>query len=471
MEQWVKDIVKIEREKRNLPLEAKKLNNNYYLYHSTTHWDKKDKKIKKDSGYIGRITPKGVIEKKIKNDTRSIFEYGNSELLYLLAHDVIEPLKKSFYDRWKEIIACSIVKTIQPLPLRLIQSRWEKLHISQKIDAALSPNTISEVLRDIGKDYASQKGFFDELMVDSKTLIFDLSSIFSYSENLKYAEKGHNADHLYLKQINFMLFFSMDKQLPVLLKPMPGSVRDVKALRAVIDEVNAKDSTVVIDRGFASQVIPDLLTELDFNFILPLRRNFTEIDYDWRLDYTFSYRKRGIKWGRKRIGANFLYMFEDVKLRAEEETTFIHLMNEKKRNTEEYKEASKKFGKIAILSNRDEDGETVYLMWKDRENIEVAFDALKNELENDKTYLDDDEAVRGYFFISFLSLYLYYKILNLLRKAKLVDKVSVNEVLLEFSKVYEINLGEKKKLSEIPNKLEKLAESLGLDIFPKKLRS
>jgi len=74
-----------------------------------------------------------------------------------------------------------------------------------------------------------------------------------------------------------------------------------------------------------------LLTELDFNFILPLRRNFIDIDYDWRLDYNFSYRKRGIKWGRKRIGVNFLYMFEDVKLRAEEETTFIHLMNEKKR--------------------------------------------------------------------------------------------------------------------------------------------
>jgi len=471
MEQWVKEIVKTEREKRNLPLEAKKLNDNYYLYHSTTHWDKKEKKVKKDSDYIGRITPKGIIEKKKKNDTRSIFEYGNSELLRLLSQDIIEPLKMCFYDRWKEIIALSIVKTIQPLPIRLIQSRWEKLHISQEIDAALSPNTISEVLRDIGKDYASQKEFFDKLMVDSKTLIFDLSSIFSYSENLQYAEKGHNADHLYLKQVNFMLFFSMDKQLPVLLKPLPGSVRDVKALRAVIDEVNAKDSTVVIDRGFASQVIPDLLTELDFNFILPLRRNFIEIDYDRRLDYTFSYRKRGIKWGRKRSGTNFLYLFEDVKLRAEEETTFIHLMSEKKRTIEEYKEASKKFGKIAILSNRDQDGETIYLMWKDRENVEVAFDALKNEMENDKTYLDDDDAVRGYFFISFISLYLYYKILNLLRKAKIVEKVSVNEVLLELSKVYEIYLGEKRKFSEIPNKVIKLAESFEMDIFPKKLRS
>ena len=158
-------------------------------------------------------------------------EYGNSKLLYLLAQDIIEPLKKSFYDRWKEIIACSIVKTIQPLPLRLIKSRWEKLHISQDIDASLSPNTISDVLREIGKDYASQKEFFDELMVDSKTLIFDLSSIFSYSENLQYAEKGHNADHLYLNQINFMLFFSMDKQLPVLLKAIARFCKGHKSIK------------------------------------------------------------------------------------------------------------------------------------------------------------------------------------------------------------------------------------------------
>ncbi len=42
---------------------------------------------------------------------------------------------------------------------------------------------------------------------------------------------------------------------------------------------------------------------------------------------------------------------------------------------------------------------------------------------------------------------------------------------MELSKVYEIHLGEKTKLSEIPDKVIKLAESLGMNIFPKKLRS
>jgi transposase len=308
-------------------------------------------------------------------------------------------------------------------------------------------------------------------MKGSKVLAFDLSSIFSYSENLAYAEKGYNPAHLYLKQINFMMFFSIDKQLPVLLKPLPGSVRDIKAIKAVIDELRVKDLIVVLDRGFASYDLPTLLKENGFSFVLPMRRSFTKIDYGMRMENAFTYRGRGIKWSRRKMDKCYIYLFEDVKLRAEEETTFIQLMEEGKKSKEAYAEESKKFGKIAVLSNLERGGEEIYLLYKDRENIETAFDALKNELENDKTYLDDEDAVRGYFFISFVSLYLYYKILKRLKEKGLGGKVSVAEVLLELSKVYEINMGVKKKLSEIPEKVEKLANLLELDIFPKKLGS
>ena len=193
------------------------------------------------------------------------------------------------------------------------------------------------------------------------------------------------------------------------------------------------------------------------------------INYRIKMENTFTYNERRVKWGRRKRGKNFL--FEDVKLRFEEETTFIQLIEEGKKNREEYAEESRKFGKIAILSNLDERGESIYIKYRERESVETAFDAMKNELENDKTYLGDDDAVRGYFFISFISLYLYYKILKMLKEKDLVGKISVGEVLLEFSKVYEITIGEKKKLSEIPKRVEKLADLLELDIFPKKLRS
>ena len=41
---------------------------------------------------------------------------------------------------------------------------------------------------------------------------------------------------------------------------------------------------------------------------------------------------------------------------------------------------------------------------------------MKNELESDKTYLRSDEAIRGYFFVTFLALRIYFKILQRLRE-------------------------------------------------------
>jgi transposase len=464
MEKWVFDILEHERKKRKIPLEVKELNKNYYLYKATTIWNKQEKKIKKVSEYIGRITPKGVMDKSKIKEIRSIYEYGNSYFLYSLCNDFLDCLKNSFYNQWQEILACSIVKTIEPLPLKLIKSRWEKLHLSRLINPAISPNSLSELLRSIGKDYASQKEFFDKLSDNSKTFIFDLSSIFSQSENLKLAEKGYNHEHLYISQINFLLFFSREKHLPLMLRPLNGSIKDIKALRSVLDEVNLKKCIIILDRGFASYELPNELKELKSNFILPLRRNFSIINYKTKLEKSFIYRDRGIKWNVKKFGKYYLYLYEDIRMKAEEEINFLKFMKENKKTKKDYDDEHKKFGRISLLSDLKINGEKVYLMWKDRENIEVAFDSLKNELENDKTYLGDEDAVRGYFFISFISLYLYYKILNLIKEKNLSNKISVNEVLLELSKIYEVYYENKTKLGPIPERVNRLTENLGINI-------
>lgn len=467
MESWVKGLLEKERVKRKLPLEVKLLNNNYYLYRSTSRWDSKEKKPRKVTEYIGRMTREGVIEKNAVQSSRSVFEFGNSQLLLQMSESIRKPLQEAFPLRWKELLGCGLVKTLQPLPLRLINSRWEKLAASHSIDASLSPSTVSKVLHEAGKDLAAQNKFFDSLMSDTRLLAFDLSSVFSHSENLLLAEKGYNPEHLFLRQINLMLFFSIDKQLPVMMSPLHGSVRDVKALKNAIEWINSPKLIIVLDRGFASYNLAELLNEKSFNFIIPLKRNFSIINYKTQMKNSFIYRERGIKWNRYKAGENFVYLFEDVKLRAEEETTFITLMGEKKKKRHEYEEKIEHFGKIAILSNLDIPGEKIYDHFKNREDIETSFDALKNELENDKTYLRDDDGVRGYFFISFISLYIYYKILNLLRKKKLTDKISVNEALLELSKIYEIKINNKTMLNTPPSKAEQLAKKLDINLIPK----
>ena len=261
--------------------------------------------------------------------------------------------------------------------------------------------------------------------------------------------------------------FSSQRKLPVALKALPGSVRDVKSLKNIIKKMNLSNHIVVLDRGFASYYLPELLREKEIQFILPLRRNFKVINYEEELTDSFSYRKRGINCGRSKISGHFLYLFEDVKLRAEEETTFIALMEEGKRKRVDLDKERRKFGKIAIFSSLDVSAREIYLLYKEREEVEVAFDAMKNELENDKLYLSHDDAVRGYFFISFISLYFYFRVLEMLRERGLVGKTSVNELLFELSKVYLVcyNDGET-DLSEIPRKVVELNKVLGLKLIP-----
>jgi hypothetical protein len=129
------------------------------------------------------------------------------------------------------------------------------------------------------------------------------------------------------------------------------------------------------------------------------------------------------------------------------------------------------FGKIPILSTLDVDPEGPYAVYKTREDVEQAFDAMKNELEEDKTYLQDDDSARGYFFTIFTALYVHYRILNILKDKGINGKVSVKEVLLELSRVYAIEMGRRKTLSEIPRRGEESEEFPKIKLFPKTLRS
>jgi hypothetical protein len=467
MEDWVKKIVSEERKKRNVPLEAKLLNGNYYLYRSTSRYDRASRKTVKVSEYIGRITVDGISEKE--KDIRSIYEYGNSALVYSLSVDMIARLQKYFPDRWADLYAISAVRLMDSVPLKSVKDRWDKLHISREIEAHLSPNTLTEILRETGSDMGAQMDFFQSLITESRKLAFDLSSIFSRSENINIAARGHNADHVYLPQINMAMAFDLDQYRPVFLKPIEGSVRDVKSLRKLLEEIDFH-GILVLDTGFSSQDLAEIM-RTDMRFIMPLRRNQKMIDYGMEMNSSFVYRDRGIRSGFMNRNGLRIYMFQDQMLMAEESSTFIRIIAEGRRTQKEFSIESRKFGKISILSNVMDDPETIYSYYKQREEIEQAFDAMKNELENDKSYLSDEDSIRGYFFVSFLSLYLYYSIFVLIRAADLTSRLSVKDVLLKFSKVYLIARGKREALSEIPSEVEKIDGMLGTNIFPKRLRS
>ena len=113
----------------------------------------------------------------------------------------------------------------------------------------------------------------------------------------------------------------------------------------------------------------------------------------------------------------------------------------------------------------------MYELYKKRDCVEKLFDAYKTTLNADKLYLHDDESVYGHVFVAFLSLYVYCKLLKVIKKADINDKFSPIDVLLKYRKVKKIEFGEVEVITEVPKKIRELDKALQFNLFPTKDRS
>ena len=472
MEQWAREWLEGERAKGVKRLEIKNRGSKHYVYESTTHWDSILKKRVKTSRYKGKLDPElGFIESKGMNGlntepVRNVTEYGNAMLLRLAMEDLKPLLVTAFPDNWAAIYALSMIRICGNVPLKRSKVVWEKLFNPDMISVNMNPGAVSKLLRNVGIDREAQDMVFRGILDHSEQLIYDLSTMFSRSMSILQAEKGYNKDKIHLPQINLALLCSADTGFPTMIKAVPGSVRDISTLTNTIKEMDLKGKTLVLDRGFFSEDVIKQLFDAKIDFVLPTRRNSRYYDVRIHLTEHFRYHKRLIECGRRKVDNIFLYKFEDLDLKLEETKTLYERLDEGKIDRNELREKLKNAGTILILSSKDLTQKEMYELYKKRERVEKMFDTYKNVLDADRLYLQDDESVFGHVFISFLSLYAYCKLEAMLKKAELNRKMSPMDLLLQYSKVYHMEIGDHGLISEVPKKLRVLEKKLGTHVFP-----
>lgn len=470
MEDWVKDWVKKQREDGEKGIEIKKQANSYYVYRSTTYWDKRAKKRRKKSKYIGKLTKDGLVEKKEKKVT--VKQYGNAVLLQEAMKELVPSLK--VFESWEEIYALALVRVMGYVPLKRVRAVWEKLYNVKGISPSLNPKKLSAVLREVGLDRDGQNAVFNQLM-RGESFAYDLSVAFTRSA-INFAEAGYNKNKIHIPQINIALLYSTEG-LPAMIRALPGSVRDISSIYNSVKEIDSH-VILILDRGFFSMDVIKFLMDKK-SFVIPAKRNSKLYEEIKGIEDHFFYNERLIKSGKakKEIEVDkdekkekktcYLYLFEDVTLRAEEEVTLHKKHDKGEISKEEMNKELKRAGKILITSDLDKEPEDVYLMYKQRDGVEKAFDIYKNVLNADKMYLQDNESVFGHLFVSFLSLYGYCKLQCMLREKEMLNKISPIDLIEEYAKVHKVDYGDKELMSEVPKKVRDLDEKLGLNLFPK----
>lgn len=451
-------------------IELKEINDRYYVYSATSEWDSTAQKPKKQTAYLGAISLEGEFTPKqlsqsVETTDREIFEYGNGQLAASLLEDV-RNLLPEYTPHSEELIAMAIIQALDPQPLRLHASRWEKLAISRNRSVRLSPKHLSTVLEETGQAVEWWHEVFSALIGEDDLLLYDLTTVFSYSQQISLAEKGYNAQGKYLDQIGVVLAFSQSQELPAGVEVYWGSLKDISTIEDFLDRLPERDLGFILDRGFWSEpLLEDFRTE-DISYVAPIRKNSRLFDTRWvRWRDPFVYRERALRWGRRHTDHGTLYLFEDPELRGEQEAALLRKVEEGRLDQAAYEEKKERAGVIGLVSDLDREGPAIFDLYKGRQDIEVAFDAMKNTLDADTTYLQTDDAVRGYFFVTLLALRIYFGILRRLRERDLTGTLSVKEVLFELSKIQLIvESDDEKYFAEVPKQAREIAA-----LFPESL--
>jgi len=319
---------------------------------------------------------------------------------------------------------------------------------------------------------------FMKNFIEGSQVVIDLTHIFSLSEGVISATLGHNGQGQYLPQVNLVLLHSLEKKTPSFFRLVPGSIRDVSTVVASVKEAQLSAALVIGDKGFYSELNVAALEEEKLEYLLPLKRNSSQISYAptrsgdrKRFDGFFQfderviwYREQKLKSRADKEAGRRVFLFLDEKLKAEEEKDFMSHVKAKRLGAEEYFERQFCMGTIAVITNCSFRAQRVFELLKERLEVEQVFDTFKNTLHADRSFMRDDLGLQGWMFVNFVALLLYYRFYDLLLQCEVLDKYSPRDVILHLSRVFKLRIGEKWVLSEVPKSSKILMEKLKIQI-------
>lgn len=461
--------------------EVRLLNNTYYVYAVTSKWNPDKKRAQKITGkLLGKITLDGFIRsgKDILRDPVTVSvrskEYGATTLCMQLLNKEIEKLKELFPEDWQAIFMLSVLRMVYRTHLKMVTFHLQQNYYCEAWEMKTTERYYSELLEKIGEEREKVVRFKKGFLSGKEFILVDSTHVLSESKELSINHPGYNNQHEYGPQVNLLFIFSAKMMTPVYYRLFAGNIREVKAFRLSLVESGITDAVIIADKGFYSEENIQLLLGEGLYFVIPLRRNNKMIDYTVfmkagreGLSGYFTYQNRYIWYYEYEIEKQRLYVYLDEKAKVNEVHDYLARIetHPDEHSIEEFKERDKTFGTLALLTNvTDATAKNVYEYYKTRGQIEIMFDALKNILEADRTYMRKETSLEGWFFINFLAMKIYYALYQRLRSKNLLTKYSPNDIFQIAASIKKIYLNGKWYLSEIPNKYKKLFDSVELPI-------
>ena len=121
-------------------------------------------------------------------------------------------------------------------------------------------------------------------------------------------------------------------------------------------------------------------------------------------------------------------------------------------------------GKMILLSSAPIPWDEALSLYHERDAIEKIFDDMKNELDMLPIRVRKNETLKGLTLIYFISMILRSLLLQRARSVKLLEKDSIEGILLDMGKLRAVKIGNAWKLTEVSKKQRTCFEKMGIPI-------
>lgn len=497
-----------------------KVRGKIYVYEAEGVWDKEKQQARQKRKYLGVLNEQtGEIEtpRREKWSRRTNLTAGvivaaekcsaENHLKTLLA--------ESFgADDGERIFALATYCATENAPMYLYEN-WAYMTDGMK-SCAMTSQTVSKFLKELGENEVARDSFWRQWGKrhgQNRNLVFDITSISTYSTGLVLDEFGYNRDGEGLPQINVGMLFADRPGRPLGYRVYPGSIGDVSTLKNLLHQMKSDyaltHSRLVMDRGFYSAGNVKALDAAGYDFLMPLPLSLnsakallreTARSFDDVAAY-FQFNDRPMGHVVRSIGlAGTFYethIFVDFARRTDETNTLLRklaLVDQRlqdhrfeteeeaaafidavaagmaklydinktakqlriKRNDTAINEHALKFGKIILVPSRA-GADRLGLLddYFRRDGVEKFFDTLKNEMDSGRGRVHSQENFDGRLFVHMIGLIIYGEMLHRLKNNGVKLKMTFPEMVSHLKRLKTIYAADGSSISSEMTKKQK----------------
>ena len=432
---------------------VKSIHGGFYVYAmenvknpTTGKWQTKSKEI------LGKITLEdGYIPNE--NAGYTVLEYG----AYHLAEECANEIKSQFQQAFgkgedaKRIWVLALIYSVNGFrPISAISILYRKSSLAVAYPALkLGETAVSNILENLGRRDTEPKKFQNLLLQCVKEMAIDGHVIPRYSKLDGMTEYGYKYKALGSEQVNLLTAYDVTKNRPVAMKMFDSSKNDKASVKEMIQDVLIEGCLYLMDRGFYSLELKEMLADKKATYIMPVSSNMTSYQEALKRRRgrmkTFIYKRReGIHVIKSVVeyqvssdenGTRTIY-FRNLHEAEGEKANYLECIEKKVPGYTEAKlEATEKtFGVIILETTHSGTPEEIYNYYKDRWSIETYYDYLKHQMDFNALGVQDWAKLQGLAFMMLLSTLINGSIQAKLKQSSLSSSY-MPEVLLTASSI------------------------------------